>query len=52
LLFLHLSVCFVSLWLIPHSIVAITNLWFRENMCVCVCVCVCVYVCMKHRAHN
>jgi len=26
LLLLHLSVCFVSLWLIPHPIVAVTHL--------------------------
>jgi hypothetical protein len=27
LLLLHLSVCFVTSWLIPHPTIAITNLW-------------------------
>jgi len=33
-LLLHLSVSFVSLWLIPHLIVAITNLWIH-GVCLC-----------------
>jgi hypothetical protein len=37
LLLLHISVCFVPLWLIPHSNVVIINLWIH-GMCVCVCV--------------
>jgi hypothetical protein len=37
--FLHLSVCYVSLWLIPHPIVAITNLRIHGMY-------VCMYVCM------
>jgi len=44
LLLLHLSVCFVSLWLISHPTVA---------LCVCVCVCVAVYVCIAcHRVQH
>jgi hypothetical protein len=35
---LDLSVCFVSLWLIPRPIVAITNIWIH-GIYVCVCVC-------------
>jgi len=42
LLLLHLSLCFVSLWLIPHPTVAIKNLRIHGIMCVCVC----MYVCM------
>jgi hypothetical protein len=38
LFLLHLSVCSVSLWLISHPIVAITNLRIR-GMCVRACVC-------------
>jgi len=44
LFFLHLSVCYVSLWLIPHPTVAITNLRIH-GMCVCVCVFVKMYGC-------
>jgi len=36
---LHLSVSFVSSWLIPHPTVAITNLWIRGMH-------ICTYVCM------
>jgi hypothetical protein len=36
-LLLHLYVYFASLWLIPHPIVAISNLRIH-GMCVCVCV--------------
>jgi len=60
LFFLHLSVCYASLWFIPHPIVAITNLRiYGMYMHTCmhewvsgwvsewgnVCVCVCVCVC-------
>jgi len=45
LFFLHLSVCYVPLCLIPHPIFAITNLRIH-GMYVCVCVYVCMYVCM------
>jgi len=38
LFFLRLCVCYVSLWLIPHPFVAITNLRIH-GICVCVCVC-------------
>jgi len=42
LLLLHLSVCFVSLWLTPHPIVAITNLRIHgmnewDSVCVHAC---------------
>jgi hypothetical protein len=45
LLLLHLSAYFVSLWLIPHSIVAITNLWIHGMyVCMYVCICVCAWI--------
>jgi hypothetical protein len=40
LFFLHLSVCCVSLWLIPH-LVGMTNLRIH-GMYVCIYVCMCV----------
>jgi len=45
LLLLYLTVCFVPLRLIPHPIVAITDLRIHE-MCVCVCMYVCMYIWM------
>jgi hypothetical protein len=46
LFFLDLTVCYVSLWLIPHLIVAIINLRIHGmNECMCVCMYVCMYVC-------
>jgi len=45
LLLLHLFVYFVSLRLIPHPIVSITNLWIHGvYVCMYVCMCVCMYV--------
>jgi hypothetical protein len=35
----------IDLWLIPHSIVSLTNFWIR-GMCGCVCTCACLRACM------
>jgi hypothetical protein len=45
LLLLHLSVRFISLRLIPHPTVGITNLGMHEmNVCMYVCMYACMYV--------